>query len=230
MRTHLTHWLIIAVALSCGLSSSPLVSAEPEAKPAMGWQALFDGKTLKNWEQTQFGGEGEITIEDGRIVMQQGAELTGLHWKGDPLPKVNYELRLEAQRIDGSDFFCGIIFPHADEYCSFVVGGWGGGVVGLSSVDGIYASENETASYQNFKSKTWYKIRLRVGTDFVAAWIDDEPMVNLELTGRKLSVHPAVAVAKPLGICCFSTVAGLRNIEFRELPEAERARPKPEEK
>jgi len=217
--------LCLGAACCSGLIDARGFAAEPavaeKAKPTA-WRALFDEKTLKNWTITEFGGEGEVTVEDGVIVMQQGAELTGVHWSGTPLPKVNYEIELEAQRIDGSDFFCGIVFPAKEEYCSFVVGGWGGGVVGLSSVDGLYATENETATFQSFEAKKWYRIRLRVGESFVQAWIDDKPVIDLDLTNRKLSVHPAVALSKPLGISCFSTVSGVRKIRFRELEEAER--------
>lgn len=216
--------IVLLVACSSGpaLVATALSAAEPEAPlPGKGWKPLWDGKSLKNWSISDFGGQGEITIADGKIVMQQGAELTGIHWSGDPLPLVNYEIALEAQRIDGSDFFCGIVFPVKKAFCSFVVGGWGGGVVGLSSVDGLYASENDTASFHTFKDETWYRIRLRVGSDFIQAWIDNKPVVDLNLTNRAVSLHPALSVARPLGISCFSTVAALRNIQWRELPADE---------
>lgn len=223
--TH-SRFLVLTLAVAgCSLMDQFVCAAEgpaaEKAKPTE-FRSLFDGKTLKNWAITGFGGEGEVTVADGAIIMQQGAELTGVHWDGAALPKTNYEIELEAQRIDGSDFFCGIVFPAKDEYCSFVVGGWGGGVVGLSSVDGLYATENDTASFQSFEAKKWYRIRLRVGDSFVQAWIDNKPVVDLVLTNRKLSVHPAVALSKPLGISCFSTVSGVRNIRFRELAENER--------
>lgn len=219
-----SQWFLGMLAI-LSLISPAGSAAEPkksDRETTTEWRELFDGKTLKNWALTGFGGEGEVAVAEGALIMQQGAELTGVHWDGPALPKVNYELELEAQRIDGSDFFCGIVFPAKEEYCSFVVGGWGGGVVGLSSVDGLYATENETASYQNFEAKKWYRIRLRVGENFIQAWIDNKPVVDLVLTNRKLSVHPAVALSKPLGISCFSTVAGIRNIRFRELKETER--------
>lgn len=202
-------------------AAPPAKAPTSEAAVQPGWKSLYDGKTLTGWKSIEFGGEGEVTVEDGKIVMQRGSDLTGVMYAGEPLPKVNYELALEAQRIDGLDFFCGLVFPHKDQFCSFVVGGWGGGVVGLSSVDGNYANENSTGSHNVFKSEQWYRIRLRVGDNFVRAWIDDKNVVDLELTGHELSVHPAVDLAKPLGVTCYSTVAGLRNIYFRSLSDAE---------
>jgi hypothetical protein len=49
---------------------------------------------------------------------------------------MNYEIKLEAKKVTGNDFFCGMTFPVGDSFCSFIVGGWGGPVVGLSSIDG----------------------------------------------------------------------------------------------
>lgn len=230
----------VRVPVLCGLLASgtvPLLSdaEEPAKKPpaavdpltlpeAARWKSLFDGKELKDWAAAEFGGEGEVSVEkDGEIVMQRGSDISGVRWKGKPLPKKNYEITFESRRIDGSDFFCGLVFPVGDSYCSFVVGGWGGGVVGLSSVDGLYAADNDTATHDVFKEKQWYKIRLRVGEKFVRAWIDDKSVVDLDLTNRKVSLHPAVDPAKPLGIACYATVAGLRNIYFRELTAEEAA-------
>lgn len=223
-----------ALAALCGLGwTAPSLAAEETKADAatksdrVKWRPLLDGKTLNNWSSIDFGGQGEVEVKDGEVTLKQGSELTGIQWKGEPLPKLNYEISLEAKRIDGSDFFCGIVFPVKDEFCSFVVGGWGGGVVGLSSVDGVYAAENDTASFHTFNDDQWYRIRLRVGANFIHAWIDDKQVVDLDLTNRKVSLHPAMFLAKPLAISCFSTVAGVRDVKFRELTEAERvAKPK----
>lgn len=193
----------------------------PQSEPSL--DVLFDGKSLEHWERTNFGGEGEVELVDGAVILQRGSDQTGIHWTGDPLPNINYEISLEAQRIEGSDFFCCIVFPVRDEFCSFVVGGWGGSTIGLSSVDGMFASENETGTYAHFDDKKWYTIRLRVTEHAILAWIDGKEYVNLRTKGRKLSVHPAVEVSKPLGFSCYATVAGLRNIELRQLTDDEKA-------
>jgi hypothetical protein len=184
-------------------------------------RVLFDGTSLDNWKPSNFGGEGDVELIDGMVVMQRGADLTGIHWAGEPLPKVNYEVTLEAQRIDGSDFFCGIVFPVGESFCSFVAGGWGGSVVGLSSVDDIYAAENETGTYAAFNDQEWYKFRLRVSESAITAWIDGKQYVRLKTKGRKLSLHPAVEPAKPFGVSCYATVAAVRDIQLRELTPQE---------
>src|SRR5687768_17187826 len=93
--------------------------------------ALFDGKTLQGWESTDFAGKGTVTVENGEIRIGLGY-MTGITLTNtNDLPRMNYEVSLDAMRVDGSDFFCGLTFPVGKDYCSFIVGGWGGGVVGL---------------------------------------------------------------------------------------------------
>ena len=124
------------------------------------WVSLFDGKTLKGWTVTDFAGHGEVHTTDGKISLESGV-MTGITWTND-IPRMNFEVELDAMRVDGSDFFCALTFPVGENPCSLVVGGWGGGVVGLSSLDGDDASSNETTKYMNFENGHWYKIRLRV--------------------------------------------------------------------
>jgi hypothetical protein len=50
---------------------------------------LFDGKTLKGWKPTNFGGEGPVTVRDGRILLQRGDPLTGITWDGGAIPRMN---------------------------------------------------------------------------------------------------------------------------------------------
>jgi hypothetical protein len=173
---------------------------------------LFDGKTLGSWKSVEFGGEGKVELVDGAIQADEGVALTGVVWTGAPLPKTNYELQLEAKKIDGSDFFCGIAFPVGAKFCSMVAGGWGGGLVGLSSLDGMNASENETGSHHDFKKDRWYRIRLRVTPENVSAWIDDKQVINAELKGREVSIHPAMEAACPLGLTNYTTKSAWRKI------------------
>ena len=185
--------------------------------------SLFDGKTLGNWETTQFGGEGDTFVdEEGNLEFGFGAVITGVNWKGEVPATSNYEISLDAMKLDGNDFFLALTFPVKDSHATFVVGGWGGGVVGISSVDDLNASENETMNIEGFEKNVWHKIRVRVTDDKLQAWIDDEQKVDLELEGRKLSLLPGdIELSVPIGIAAYQTRARYRNIVWRNLAAAE---------
>lgn len=186
------------------------VLAEP------GWDVLFNGESLENWEITSFGTEGPVMVSDETIVLGMGDGCTGITWKGD-FPLTNYEVRLQAKKVSGNDFFCGITFPVDSTYCSFIVGGWGGPVVGLSTIDGKDASDNETRTLKKFEHDTWYQIRLKVTENKIEAWIDDEKIVDFNARGRQLSTRPEVNLSKPFGICSWTTTAALSNIRMKML-------------
>jgi len=216
----------------CGLGcmllllASVAVSKAVEPKPGKSYR-IFDGKTLKGWKITDFGGQGEVEVEKGRILLPVGQDMTGITWdeKSPPqklsLPKENYELSLEAMRVDGADFFCGITFPVGDEPCSLILGGWGGGVVGLSSINGQDASENETTQYVEFENKRWYKIRLRVTKEKISVWIDDKEVIETKRADKEFGIRFEVDLSRPLGFATWQTVGALRNINLTVLQPAE---------
>lgn len=194
---------------------------KPTAAPADKPTSLFDGKTLAGWKVTDFGGQGDVTVDDGAIVLEIGSNMTGVTLADTvKIPTIDYEIALEAKRIDGDDFFCGLTFPVNDQSLSFIVGGWGGATVGLSSLDGADASANETSTYQDFDRNKWYKIRVAVTQKRVQAWIDAKKVVDVEITGKKLSIRSEVALSKPLGVSTWLTKAALRNITIKPLEAA----------
>jgi len=176
---------------------------------------LFDGTTLTGWAVTDFGGSGEVKVQEGNLILGMGV-MTGVTWT-NPIARMNYEIELEAMRVDGSDFFCGLTFPVGENPCSLIVGGWGGGVVGLSSLDGEDAAHNETTHYLNFEKGRWYRIRLRVTPTAIQAWIDGDQVVDVTTTGRKISIRSEVELSRPLGFATWSTTGALRNIWMRPL-------------
>jgi hypothetical protein len=180
--------------------------------------SLFDGKSLDGWEITNFGGEGAVTVKDGQILLEMGNDLTGIHTRRKDIPKVNYEVTLEAMRVRGSDFFCGMTFPVKEGFLTLILGGWGGGLCGLSSIGGYDASENETSTNREFVSDKWYRIRLRVTGEQIDAWIDDENIISHTLDNRKLDTRLEVDQSKPFGFSTWRTAGALRKIELRELP------------
>jgi len=184
------------------------------------WRALFDGKSLAGWKESDFLGAGEVRVEDGSVKIGAGA-LTGITWAGSTLPFGNssYEVRIEAARIKGSDFFAGITFPVGDSFCTWINGGWGGEVVGLSSIDGADASMNETTFTRKFESGRWYSLRLRVTPARISAWIDEEQAIDVAIGKKWIALREGEIVhSMPFGIAAYATAASVRKIEWRPLP------------
>jgi hypothetical protein len=180
------------------------------------WTALFDGQSLTNWTVTDFAGHGVVSVASGQIKIGAGSELSGITWTNGTLPKTDYEISLQATKVDGGDFFCGLTFPVADSSCSLIIGGWGGSVIGLSSLDGNDASENETTTTKNLEKGHWYQVRLRVTPAKIQAWLDQEKVVDVSIVGRKVSLRPGpIDLSEPLGVATYETSAGIRDFKLR---------------
>jgi len=198
----------------------PKRCGEAAEDDAFAWKNLFDGKTLEGWKAPEFGGEGEVSVKDGMILLPMGASMTGITYTGE-VPKDNYELAWEAARLDGIDFFATATFPVGKDHCSFVTGGWGGMVVGLSCVDYYDAGDNETTKFHDFKDKQWYKFRVRVTPAKIEVWIDDEQLVDVKREGKTIGIRDEVDLCRPLGISAWCTTGGVRAVRIRKLPPAE---------
>ncbi len=210
-----------AVALAAALAVIHSANAGV-GKERAGWKPLFDGKSLAGWKATNFGGEGEVEVKDGTVIMEIGNDMTGITYDRKDFPRLNYEVSLEAKRIRGNDFFCTTTFPVGKDYCSLVVGGWGGTVVGLSSLDGFDASLNETRSNRNFKTDQWYRVRIRVTAERIQAWIDEKKVVDVKTKGKELSIRPECDACRPFGIATWRTTGAVRAIRVRTLTAAEK--------
>jgi hypothetical protein len=193
-------------------------AAQPPAPfEGEGWQAMSDGQSLAGWRETKFAGHGEVHCQDGMIILNMGDPFTGLNWTND-FPRMNYEVALDAMRVMGSDFFCGLTVPVGDTFCSLIVGGWGGSLIGISSIEGMDASENETTKFTNFETGRWYRIRLRVTEKKLEAWIDKEMLVDVATTDRRISVRPGdIELSQPFGLAAWQTSAAYREIKFRRV-------------
>lgn len=232
---------LLGLALAAGADGK-------DSKDSDGWKSLFDGKSLGGWKRTEFTGGGKVRVEEKfkgegpAIVVEAGDPLSGFNWaekKGEAgktqegktqgesgekkieLPKTNYEISLEALKIEGNDFMCGLTFPVGDSHASLILGGWGGQVVGISSIDRLDASENSTTKYVRFAKDRWYKIRLRVTPDKLEAWLDDEQIIDQEIKGKKITLRFGdIDRSVPLGIATFQTSSAFRNIKLRRLEDA----------
>lgn len=206
------------------LAALPLAAeAETVKADEKGWKPLFDGESLAGWKRTEFAGGGEVRVEKSfrggpaAIVVDAGEHLSGFNWTKDA-PKTNYEIHLEALKIQGNDFMCGLTFPVGDSHASLILGGWGGAVTGISNIDNSDASENQTTKQLDFFKDRWYKVRLRVTPEKLEAWLDEKQIVDQEIKGRKVSLRPgSISLSTPIGICTYQTSAAYRAIKLRTL-------------
>ena len=178
-------------------------SKESPNDSSSAWKPLFDHKTLAPWKSCKFGGEGEVAVKDNE----------------EKFPTVNYEIRVEAMRAKGTDFFCGMTFPVKKSHISFIAGGWGGTVIGLSSIDSFDASENATTDYFKFKQDKWYKIRARVTSTHIQVWIGDKQVVDQDYQNSDIDTRIEMELCKPLGFATWQTEGRLRNIEYRKIKQ-----------
>ncbi|MBN1911002.1 MAG: DUF1080 domain-containing protein [Pirellulales bacterium] len=225
MKRHVRHaaWVgAVAILFFCRpVGAVETVKPKPtqDKAEAQKWTSLFDGKTLGKWQvitKYDFEDHGKITVDKGILKLGAGSPASGIRWTG-PMPKSNYEIRLDAKRTAGSDFFCGMTFPVGKTFCTLIVGGWGGTTVGLSNVDDEAASENLTTHIMKFKDDTWYAIRLRVTDQRISVWIDGKKVIDLPTEGHELAIWWEQEPARPLGISTWLTGSALRNIQLRRL-------------
>lgn len=198
---------VALIGLTAIVMGNSLMAQAPDFKSGLG-----DG-----WKVTDYAGSGPIEIADGQMEIRMGEQLTGVAWNKALPARMNYQVDLEAMKVDGSDFFCMLTIPYGESACSLVLGGWGGGVVGISSINGQDASANETTDYRRFEKGQWYKIQVKVTPDSIQAFLDNERIVNLMTQNRKLDIRFGVEEFLPFGIGTWQTTARYRNLKWTSL-------------
>jgi hypothetical protein len=193
-------------------------TAKPAENPADPKWTSLDIRAEGSWVQSLFGGDGEMKIADGVISLGFGDPLTGVRWEGD-FPRQQYEISLEARRTAGFDFFCGLTVPVGKERCSLILGGWGGSLVGLSSIGGEDAAHNETMLIREFEQNRWYQIRMRVTQKRLKVWLDREEIIDFERDDRPLDIRAEMEQSTPLGIAAFQCESQIRNVRFRKIED-----------
>ena len=238
MKTLRTHsWtaaasLVAALLTGCSTPDCACCKAKPgatastgaaAAKPAAAAQSLFDGKTLTGWKDSGFAGAGEVTVEpnfkgQGPVIrIDAGQSLSGLTFT-NAVPKTNFEITLEALKVQGNDFFVGLTFPVGEAHATLVLGGWGGATTGISSIDGLDASENDTTKFLGYEKDKWFRIRMKVTPAKLETWINDEKVVDQDLKDRRISMRfGEIESSVPLGIATYQTTTVVRSVQIKSL-------------
>ncbi len=217
MKLPLFAVLLLACLPVFGADEAPKAAAETPSKERL----LFDGKSLADWETVDIGGSGQVELEGGVMIINQGDSLSGVVYKKpQDLPVTNYEISLLAKRLQGVDFFCALTFPVGDlkKCATLICGGWGGSVTGISSIDDVDASNNATGSYQKYEDDKWYAVRLRVTPENLSVWIDDKQVVDQDIKGRKVSLRPGpIESYAPLAISTYNTTGAIKAVRLKVL-------------
>lgn len=187
--------------------------------------SLLDNE-LSNWDKLVFGADGDIFIEENVLHMDMGGPLTGIVYNGDPAELLgptleNYEITFEAQRLQGMDFFVGLSFPvGTDGHVTLILGGWGGGLVGLSNLDHADASMNPTTQLMQFESDRWYTVRVQVTTDAIRVWLDGDQVIDVNRADHTdYTLRGEVMITEPIGLCCYQTHAAYRGLRVRPISQ-----------
>lgn len=188
--------------------------------PRSEWKLVSD-EFAPAWKASGIFEEGKVLIHDGEIVLRPGQPMTGVRfdaWVSAGLPLTRYSIEYEAMRVEGNDFFGTVTFPVNDTHVSLIVGGWGGTLVGISSIDEMDASENNTHGNGYFENNRWHKVRIEVRDDELRAWINDKLFVNTSTKGHRLGLRSGdIEKCVPFGFASYATQSRIRGVLIRRL-------------
>jgi hypothetical protein len=186
--------------------------------------ALFNGKDLTGWKLAPLDGAGKVSVlSNGVVQCGIGDPMTCIAYTNTP-PTMNYELSLEAMRAEGSDFFIALTLPVETNFCTVIIGGWGGGLCGISSVDYLDASDNQWSECKNLENNRWYHLRVRVTPGVLQVFLDKTfYTARVEyLESKRLSLRFGdIDQTRPLGLATYCTRALWRHFTLTPITELE---------
>ena len=187
--------------------------------------ALFNGKDLSGWKIADMMEGGKVSVlSNGVVQCDFGNPMTGIVYTNKP-PTMNYELSLEAMRVQGMDFFIALTIPIETNFCTIIIGGWGGGLCGISSVDYLDASENQWSEALTLQNERWYTLRVRVTPGVLQVFLDKDlytARVEFDNSSRfSLRSGSDIDKTTPLGLATYQTRAHWHNFTLTPITELE---------
>lgn len=229
MRAFFSCWVrVLFLSLFVLLAAAGLSSCRPAAPPSsdkdekpVSW-SLLEGEAVKLWQPAGIPDESHMSVQAGVLTLPAGQPMTGAKWTGwnEQLPGTNYAIEYEAMRAEGEDIFGMVTFPVGSHqsHATFVLGGWGGTVTGISSIDFKDANENQTRAEQRFENGRWYKVRIEVRPDDLRAWVEGRLVVNATIKGKKVRLRPGfIDHCLPFGFASYGTTGKIRRVVLETL-------------
>jgi hypothetical protein len=191
--------------------------------PASGPWNLLDESLQSSWQEAGIPDEGTLELTDKVLTLPPGLPMTGCKfpaWNTLGMPGTNYGIEYEAMRVEGEDIFGMCTFPVSSHssHATFVIGGWGGVLTGISSIDFKDASENSTRAEQKFANGMWHHVRIEVRPEDLRAWVNGRPVVNVSIKGRQVGLRPGyIDHCLPFGFATWNTEGRIRGVKIRRL-------------
>ena len=179
---------------------------------------LLEPPWAGRWEPAGIPEQGKIALAEGELSLEAGGPMTGARfaaWGELELGDRPYTISYAARRLEGEDFFGTVTFPVPGRGASvsFVLGGWGGSVMGISSIDFSDANENSTRGEHRFSSGNWYRVRLTVTPDLIEARLDERLVVSTAIKGRQIGLRPGfIDHCLPFGFASYGTFARIKDV------------------
>ncbi len=105
----------------------------------------------------------------------------------------------------------------SDQFCSVVIGGWGGATLGISSINGSDASENEWSRIMSFDNEKWYSFHLKVSKEQILFSVDDETMIDVPRKDNQFDTRIEVIRSRPFGLCNYQCITEIKDFAYRKL-------------
>jgi len=210
--------IALILAGSIGLSACrPAIETTVQA-----WD-LLDPTFHTHWQKADIPEEGTFACKDQELTLAPGLPMTGCKftaWSTLGLPGTGYSIEYEAMRAEGDDIFGMCTFPVSSHqaHATFVIGGWGGTLTGISSIDFKDASENSTRAEQRFENGVWHHVRIEIRDQDLRAWVNHKRVVNVSILGRKVSLRAGyIDHCLPFGFATWNTTGKIRQVQIRML-------------
>jgi hypothetical protein len=184
---------------------------------------LLGSALLSQWQQSGIPDEGSMQVTANALTLPAGLPMTGCKfaaWQALGMPGTDYAIEYEAMRVDGDDIFGMCTFPVSSHsgHATFVIGGWGGTLTGISSIDFKDASENSTRAEQKFANGVWHHVRIEVRPEDIRAWVNGRPVVNVSIKGRQVGLRPGyIDHCLPFGFATWNTEGRIRGVKVHRL-------------